>query len=83
MRSGGSSVNDIYFNKIKFLKLLPSCKSVNPLQRSYLKTTQLQEHKRTSLTMHFCHSAQSKENLMESICSQLRRENQAFMFYYT
>jgi len=24
------------FNKIKFLKLLPCCKSVNPLQRSYL-----------------------------------------------
>ena len=35
-RSGGSSVNDTCFNKIKFLKLLPSCKSVNPLQRSYL-----------------------------------------------
>ena len=36
-RSGGLSVNDICFNIIKFLKLLPSCKSVNPLQRSYLK----------------------------------------------
>jgi len=36
-RSGGLSVNDIFFNKIKFLKLLPSCKSVHPLQRSYLK----------------------------------------------
>ena len=36
-RSGGSSVNDICFNKIKFLKLLPSCKSVNPLQRSYFQ----------------------------------------------
>jgi len=35
-QSGGSSVKDICFNKIKFLKLLPSCKSVNPLQRSYL-----------------------------------------------
>ena len=35
--SGGSSVYDIFFNKIKFLKLLPSCKSVNPLQRYYLK----------------------------------------------
>jgi len=33
-RSGGSTVNDICFNKIMFLKLLPSCKSVNPLQRS-------------------------------------------------
>ena len=37
-RSGRSSVNDICFNKIKFLKLLPKCKSVNPLQRSYLNT---------------------------------------------
>ena len=36
-RSGGSSVNDICFNRIKFLKLLPCCKSVNSLQRSYLK----------------------------------------------
>jgi len=36
-RSGGSSVNDICLNKIKFLKLLPSFKSVNPLQRSYHK----------------------------------------------
>ena len=36
-RCGGSSVNGICFNKIKFLKLLPSCKSVHPLQRSYLK----------------------------------------------
>jgi len=36
-RSGGSSVNDVFFNKIKFLKLLPSYKFVNPLQRSYLK----------------------------------------------
>jgi len=33
---GGSSVNGICFNKIKCLKLLPSCKSVHPLQRSYL-----------------------------------------------
>ena len=41
-RSGGSSVNGICFNKIKFLKLLPSYKSVNPLQRSYLKATVLQ-----------------------------------------
>ena len=36
-RSGESSVNYICFNKIKFLKLLPSCKSLDPLQRSYLK----------------------------------------------
>jgi len=36
-RCGGLSVNGICFNKIKFLKLLPSCKSVHPLQRSYLK----------------------------------------------
>jgi len=36
MQCGGSSVNGICFNKIKFLKLLPSCKSVHPLQRSYL-----------------------------------------------
>jgi len=36
-RFGGSSVNGICFNKIKFLKLLPSCKSVHPLQRFYLK----------------------------------------------
>ena len=36
-RCGGSSVNGICFNKIKFLKLLPSCKYVHPLQRSYLK----------------------------------------------
>ena len=34
-RCGGSSVNGISFNK-KFLKLIPSCKSVHPLQRSYL-----------------------------------------------
>jgi len=38
MRSVGSSVNDICFNKIKLLKLLPSCKSVNLIQRSYLNT---------------------------------------------
>ena len=37
-RSGGSNVNDICFNKIKFLKLVPSSKSVHSLQRSYLKT---------------------------------------------
>ena len=43
-RSGGSSVNDICFNKIKFLKLLPSWKSVNPLQRSYLKQYTLELH---------------------------------------
>ena len=36
-RCGGSSVNNICFNKINFLKLLPSCKYVHPLQRSYLK----------------------------------------------
>ena len=36
-RCSGSSVNGICFNKIKFLKPLPSCKSVHPLQRSYLK----------------------------------------------
>ena len=36
-RCDGSSVNGICFNKIIFLKLLPSCKSVHPLQRSYLK----------------------------------------------
>ena len=36
-RCGTSSVNDIYFNKIKFLKLLSNCKFVIPLQRSYLK----------------------------------------------
>ena len=36
-RSGRSSVNDICFNKIKFLKHLPSCKTVNPFQRFYLK----------------------------------------------
>ena len=36
-RCGGSSVNGICFNKIKFAKLLPSCKYVHPLQRSYLK----------------------------------------------
>jgi len=41
--SGGSSVNDICFNKVKFLKLLPSCKSVNPLQRSYLKGARAQK----------------------------------------
>ena len=36
-RCGWSSVNGIHFNKIKILKLLPSCKSVHLLQRSYLK----------------------------------------------
>jgi len=36
-RCGGSSVNGTCFNIITFLKLLPSCKSVHPLQRSYLK----------------------------------------------
>ena len=36
-RSGGSSVIGICLNKIKFLKLLHSCKSVHQLQRSYLK----------------------------------------------
>jgi len=36
-RCGGSSINGICFIKIKFLKLLPNCKSVHPLQRSYLK----------------------------------------------
>jgi len=36
-RCGTSSVNGICFNKIKYLKLLPSCKFVHPLQRSYLK----------------------------------------------
>jgi len=35
-RCGGSSVNDICFNQIKFLKFLPICKHVHPLQRSYL-----------------------------------------------
>jgi len=46
---GGSSVNGICFNKIKFLKLLPSCKSVNPLQRSYLKLNKpvIVRHKRS------------------------------------
>jgi len=37
-RCGGSSVNGICFNKIKFLKFLPSCKSVHPLQRSCKKS---------------------------------------------
>ena len=37
-RSGGTSVNDICFKEIKFFKLLPSSKSVNPLLRGYLKT---------------------------------------------
>ena len=36
-RCDGSSVNGICFNKIKFLNLLPSCKSVHPLQRFNLK----------------------------------------------
>ena len=35
-RCEGSSVNGICFNKIKFLKLLPSCKYVHSLQQSYL-----------------------------------------------
>ena len=39
---GGSSVNGICFNKIKFLKLLPSCKSVHSLQRSYLNQLHFQ-----------------------------------------
>ena len=37
-RCGGSSVNGICFNKIKFLKPFPSCKSVQSLQWSYLKS---------------------------------------------
>jgi len=45
-QSAGSSLNDKCFNKIKFLNLLPSCKSVNPLQRSYLYTI----HIRNALT---------------------------------
>ena len=35
---GGSSYNGIYLNKKRFTKSLPSCKYVNPLQRSCLKT---------------------------------------------
>ena len=35
-RCGESFVNGICFNKMKFLKLLPSCKSVHLLQMSYL-----------------------------------------------
>jgi len=42
-RHGGSSVNGICFNKIKFLKLLPSYKSVHPLQRNKLNTGMLVE----------------------------------------
>jgi len=47
-RSGGSSVNDICFNKIMFLKLLPSCKDVNPLQMSYLNIPKRNRNKDTS-----------------------------------
>ena len=36
-RCCGSFVNGICFNKKKFLKLLPSCKSVHALQKSYVK----------------------------------------------
>jgi len=35
---GASSLNGIYFNKIKFFKPLPSYKSVNPLQCYYLQS---------------------------------------------
>jgi len=59
-RSGGSSVNDIFFNKITFLKLLLSCKFVNPLQSSYLKenenkinykTNKMKEHMMKNVVM--------------------------------
>jgi len=36
VKNSGSSLNGIYLNKIKFLKLLPSCKSVHPLRIYYL-----------------------------------------------
>ena len=38
-RCGGSSVNGICFNKIKLLKLLPSCKSVHPLCYGHKSST--------------------------------------------
>ena len=53
VKSGGSSVNDICFNKIKFFKLLPSCKSVNPLQTSDLKLKKI-----NSVILIFCLSVE-------------------------
>jgi len=49
-RSGGSSVNDICFYKIKFLKLIPSCNArykINQIQWHQDKMVRTQTHRTT------------------------------------
>jgi len=59
------SVNDIYFNKIKFLKLLPSCKSVNPLQNSYLKENENKiNYKKLKMKEHMIKNALMFEDII-------------------
>jgi len=52
-RCGRSSVIGICFNKIKLLKLLPSCKYVHPLQRSYIESiVENMQHKLSSYVIY-------------------------------